>query len=50
MKHKNKIKLILAIFFTIGILLISSRVQAVGINGTTIVLNPRSWRQLYWLY
>lgn len=49
MKYKSRIKLVLVMFFTIGILLINSRVQAAGVNGTTIVLNPRSWWKLYWV-
>ena len=50
MKYKHRIKLVLVMFFTIGILLVSSRVQAAGVNGTTIVLNARSWGKLYWVY
>lgn len=36
---KNKIKLAFVLFFIFGILLLSTTVQAAGIEGTTIVLN-----------
>ena len=47
MKNKNRIKLVFLLFFILGILLITTNVQAAGINGTTIVLNPRAWWKLY---
>lgn len=45
MKQINKNKIILLIVFALImiILLFNNQSQAAGVNGTVIVLNPRSW-------
>lgn len=39
---------ILFVFLFIGLVAFSS-VQAAGLDGTTIVLNPRTWWKLDWM-
>ena len=47
MKKRNIIKFVTIVFFTIfAIFILNTRVQAAGIEGTTIVLNPRTWRRM----
>lgn len=47
MEKKNIIKkFVLAILFFFIMLTISNKVQAAGVDGTTIVLNPRAWWKL----
>lgn len=41
---KSRIKVILCLIFTTFIIILASEVQAAGVDGTTIVINPRSWR------
>lgn len=43
---RNKTKILLYALFIFTIVTITSNVQAAGIEGTTIVLNPRSWWKL----
>ena len=44
MKNKNLLKLITIVFIAIiEIFILNTKVHAAGIEGTTIVLNPRSW-------
>ena len=40
---KSRIKIILCFIFVILVMMITSKVQAAGVDGTTIVLNPRAW-------
>ena len=43
-KNSNILKIAVILFIIITeILIFSVKVQAAGIEGTTIVLNPRSW-------
>ena len=47
MKNKNIIKFTAIIIFTIyAMFILNAKVQAAGIEGTTIVLNPRAWWRL----
>ena len=44
MKSKKILKLITILFITmIEIFILNTKVHAAGIEGTTIVLNPRPW-------
>lgn len=43
---KNKIKILIFTLFVFIIITLASSVQAAGVDGTTIVINPRTWRRL----
>ena len=43
---RNKIKILLYTLLIFTILTLASSVQAAGVDGTTIVLNPRTWCNL----
>ena len=40
---KSRIKIIICFIFIVTVMILTSKVQAAGVNGTTIVLNPRAW-------
>ena len=40
---KNKVKILLYILFIFIVIGLISNIQAAGVDGTTIVLNPRTW-------
>lgn len=44
---RNKIKILLYTLLIFITLTLATSVEASGINGTTIVLNPRTWWKLY---
>lgn len=47
MKNRNIIRYVLIVFLAIFIIFIlNTTVQAAGVDGTTIVLNPRPWRRM----
>ena len=39
-------KMLILLIFIFFIVLLSNSVQAAGIDGTVIVLNPRTWRNM----
>lgn len=39
----NKVKTLLYTLFIFIVITLTSKVQAAGVDGTTIVLNPRPW-------
>lgn len=41
--NKNIIKILVLLFFMVAILLCYQQVEAAGVDGTVIVLNPRTW-------
>jgi len=43
---ENTIKILLYTLFLFVAITLTSCVQAAGVNGTTIVLNPRTWWSL----
>lgn len=43
---ENRIKILLYTLFIFVIITLASNVYAAGVDGTTIVLNPRSWWKL----
>lgn len=43
---RNKIKILLYTLLIFIALTLASNVQAAGVDGTTIVLNPRTWWNL----
>lgn len=42
----NKLKILLYTLFIFIAITLASKVQASGVDGTTIVLNPRTWCKL----
>lgn len=42
----KKIKILLMLLFIFIVIAITSNTQAAGVDGTTIVLNPRTWWRL----
>ena len=40
---KSRIRIVLCFIFIIVVMILTSKVQAAGVDGTTIVLNPRTW-------
>ena len=43
---KNRIKILLYTLLIFIVLTLASSVQAAGVNGTTIVINPRTWWEM----
>lgn len=48
-KVKQNIVRIIYLIFITAMMTLTNSVQAAGVDGTTIVLNPRTWWKLDWM-